>query len=306
MRFQMSVDLNGTRVRTIRSASRTDRPYGPSPRLRLQFECPRRPLVRTTEFCTVLSNSSPADFTRPSGRRDESGRTPPDLSRSPRPPRGPPPAPRRAGDDVSRLADLGRRVRRAGREAEAGEQRPAGRPGRRPRSRPAGLEAQLAQDRPERLGLVARPLDHRRDPQLGRPAVDARGRPAREDRHPPARLPPEGDRRCRRGRGSASSRRPRSSMAITPSVRTPSTSSDQQLDRPRSGRRARRASAIGIGRHSSISAGTRPIRSVRSIRPTRRPPRSTTGSSLIFRAFIASTASATVAPDDDLDRVGAS
>ena len=78
---------------------------------------------------------------------------------------------------------------------------------------------------------------------------------------------------------------------------------DQQLDRPAARGQVGRRSGRHAG-HSSKSAGTRPIRSVRSIRPTRRPPRSTTGSSLIFRAFIASTASASVAPTRDLDRVG--
>ena len=48
--------------------------------------------------------------------------------------------------------------------------------------------------------------------------------------------------------------------------------------------------------HSSKSAGTSPIRSVTSIRPTRWSPRSTTGSSLILWTFISSNASPRLAP----------
>ena len=48
--------------------------------------------------------------------------------------------------------------------------------------------------------------------------------------------------------------------------------------------------------HSSKSAGTSPIRSVTSIRPTRWSPRSTTGSSLILCSFISSNASPRLAP----------
>ena len=194
------------------------------------------------------------------------------------------------------VPDLGDGVGRAGGQADGAEHRQVGQVVAHVADLPR-RQAEPLDQVAERAGLVVVPLEHMSDLQLGRPALDGRRAPAREDRRLLARLVPEGD--------SARPSRTWKCLVSTPAVVERDDAvgqdavdvGDQQLDRlaPR-GQLGRACTASPMADHSSKSAGTSPIRSVTSIRPTSWPPRSTTGSSLILWAFISSTASASVAP----------
>ncbi len=172
---------------------------------------------------------------------------------------------------MGRLADLGDGVGRAGGQAD--------RPQRRQVDQVVadvadlrGVEPELREQRPERPTPCRRSPGRRGRSSARRPggSTTSADRPETIADRLPARLP-ERERRGRRGRRNASTRRPGRRRRCTPSVRTPSTSTASSSI---AAQRAASSAGIAAGRVGRQLASTprsrrrdRPIRSVTSIRP---------------------------------------